>query len=422
MKSLLNNFTPLLHGFLFYWRGLIEALYEMPKWERGLHIFWLLGPIILLIERSPADIWISICALSFVFRSLSIRDFSWCKIFWVRACFLFLGVCSLSSLFSVISLHSLSEAIVWFRFPLFAMATTFWFAKDKRLLYGMLFSTAFGVLLMTGILTAELIVEGQRGERLSWPYGDFVPGNYLAKVGMPVFVIAVAIAVGIEQKYRETCATFVAVSIIISIFTGERINFLLRICSGMLAGLFWRPHRRRFLWLVAVEVAAVITTVLLAPNLFQRFVVNFFNHLPFGPHSDYYRVIGAGIEVFKSAPVFGVGPASHRELCKGILTNIRDYRCDNHPHNFFVQLLAEVGILGFAAGSLMIFSIAYSAHAGYRSNKANVVASTAFVIPLALFFPIQTTGDFFGQWNNIFMWSAIALSLASASTLATEKA
>jgi len=38
-----------------------------------------------------------------------------------------------------------------------------------------------------------------------------------------------------------------------------------------------------------------------------------------------------------------------------------------------------------------------------------------------LFFPIQSTGDFFGQWNNIFMWSAIALALAAARTLVPHK-
>jgi len=29
--------------------------------------------------------------------------------------------------------------------------------------------------------------------------------------------------------------------------------------------------------------------------------------------------------------------------------------------------------------------------------------------------------DFFGQWNNIFMWSAIALALAAARTLVPQK-
>ena len=51
-----------------------------------------------------------------------------------------------------------------FRFPLFAMATVFWLASDKRLLYAMLLSTAIGITVMCGILTAEILVEGQKGE------------------------------------------------------------------------------------------------------------------------------------------------------------------------------------------------------------------------------------------------------------------
>ena len=46
------------------------ALAGLPKWEKPFHIFWLLGPFILLIERSPADAWLSILALAFAVRSL----------------------------------------------------------------------------------------------------------------------------------------------------------------------------------------------------------------------------------------------------------------------------------------------------------------------------------------------------------------
>jgi hypothetical protein len=31
-----------------------------------------------------------------------------------------------------------------------------------------------------------------------------------------------------------------------------------------------------------------------------------------------------------------------------------------------------------------------------------------------LFWPIRSSADFFGQWNNIFLWSAVALALAVA--------
>ena len=71
------------------WTGLGNALATMPRWEKGFHIFWLLGPFILLIERTPADIWLSILALAFVVRSIMRRDGGWLKVFWVRASFLF---------------------------------------------------------------------------------------------------------------------------------------------------------------------------------------------------------------------------------------------------------------------------------------------------------------------------------------------
>ena len=69
----------------------------------------------------------------------------------------------------------------------------------------------------------------------------------------------------------------------------------------------------------------------------------------------------------------------------------------------------------------MIISIIWAAFAGWRSNRDNVVAATAVVLPLALFFPIQSTGDFFGQWNNIFLWSSVALALASVEATKAKK-
>ena len=38
-----------------FWADAVAALAEMPRASRWFHVFWLLGPFILLIERSPAD-------------------------------------------------------------------------------------------------------------------------------------------------------------------------------------------------------------------------------------------------------------------------------------------------------------------------------------------------------------------------------
>ena len=322
---------------------------------------------------------------------------------------------------SVMPSYAFSEALIWFRFPLFAMATVFWLGTDKRLLYPMLISTALGMISMTGILILVVIILGQVGGRLSWPYDDLVSGNYLSKVGLPAFAIMVALAVGAKTKLAPIMGGLSLVSITISLLTGERINFLLRACSGMLAALSWRPNWRRLIFLVFFEICALLTVFLYSPNLKTRYVDTFVNELPIGVHSAYYRVFAAGLEAAKDAPIFGLGPATFRDLCPKIIGVSAEFDCHNHPHNFYIQLFTETGIFGLITGSLMIVSIIWAAFAGWRKNRANVVAATAFVVPFGLFFPFQSSADFFGQWNNIFMWSAVALALAAGRTLVPHK-
>ena len=402
------------------WRILLRLIFDaktafngLPKWEKPVHIFWLLGPFFLLIERSPADAWLSILALAFAARALWQRDGGWLRHLWVRATFVFWFVCLLSAFMSIAPAYALGEAFSWFRFPLFAMATAFWLGRDKRLLYAMLLSTGIGMILMSGILTAEMLIEGQKGGRLTWPYGDLVPGNYLAKAGLPAFCLMVALAIGGKGKTPLVMGALASFSVALSVLAGERINLIIRLCAGVLAGISWK-----FTW-QRLAVIAAFSSLLLAvfvsqSGMSERFTAAVFDDLPTGPSSDYYRVMGGGVMAFVDAPILGIGTANYRDLCADILKDRSAFRCDNHPHNFYIQMLAETGILGFVTGVFMICTIVWVLFWSGRNNNKNVYATTAYIVPLALFFPIQSTADFFGQWNNIFMWSAVALSMAAA--------
>lgn len=390
---------------------------KMPTLDRLCHIFWLLGPFILLIERSPADIWLSLIVIFFLIRLFVSRDFFFLKVFWVRTSFLFLAVCLLSASFSELSKLATLETLAWFRFPVFAMAVTFWLGQRKALLYAMFISTALGMLVMTGILFAELIIEGAKDGRLVWPYGDAVTGNYLSKVGFPAFLVTVALAISAKPRTAAIMGVLSFTGICISVMTGERINFLIRACGGMLAALVYKPVLKRYLALILFEMLAVLFVFASMPDLQERFTNSFVKSIPLSSDSDYYRVMGAGIEMFKIEPLLGIGPATHRDLCPKLLVDTQHFRCDNHPHNFYIQFLAEIGILGFLSGVLMVGAMLYSTFAVRSKNKNNVIVSTVFIVPLALFFPIASTSDFFGQWNNIFLWSSVALALSASKTL-----
>ena len=76
--------------------------------------------------------------------------------------------------------YSLGEAVAWVRFPLFAIAVYWWLGRQSIFLYTMIFLLGVAMILMGLILTTELLLLGQSGGRLSWPYGDLVPGNFFS--------------------------------------------------------------------------------------------------------------------------------------------------------------------------------------------------------------------------------------------------
>jgi len=136
-----------------------------------------------------------------------------------------------------------------------------------------------------------------------------------------------------------------------------------------------------------------------------RFTTAILHDLPTGASSDYYRVMGGGVMAFLDAPLLGIGTANYRDLCADMLAEGSAFRCDNHPHNFYIQMLAETGILGFAAGLFMISAMVITLFRAGRTNNQNVVAATAYIVPLGLFFPLQSTADFSGN-GTIFFYGA----------------
>ena len=158
----------------------------------------------------------------------------------------------------------------------------------------------------------------------------------------------------------------------------------------------------------------IATAFLLAPENAGRLTHGLYEGISTGFQSDYFSVMGGGYAVFEQAMALGIGPGNYRMLAEGMLADMPHLRADNHPHNFYLQLLAETGIVGTISGILFMVSIVWTCFMARLKESGNIVVTTAFIVPLGMFWPIATTADFFGQWNNIFMWSAVAIALACA--------
>ena len=400
----------------------LDALSEMHPWERCARVFWLMGPFILLIERSPADAWLSMLAITFVVRTAARRDTHWLGHFWVRAGFVFWFWCIVAGAISDDPAYSVGEAAAWFRFPLFAMATVFWLARDRRLLHAMLLSTALGLLAMCGILTAEILIEGHKGGgRLDWPYGDLVPGGYVARVGLPAFTIMAALAVSGWGRPATVSGTLALYVLAIGLATGERINFLILACAGMLAGLAWRPDPGRTAVLAAAAAGLFGIVYLAFPLVGQRFTGQFVSGAIDFENSVWWHTLNGGLVVARDNWLFGIGTGNYRTMAHDLLEGIPFPKYDPHPHNDALQLLVETGVIGLALGCVFLFSMVWACLKSSLQHRRDIIAATAFVVPFGIFWPIATTADFFGQWNNIFTWSAVALAMCASQPRASAR-
>ena len=118
-------------------------------------------------------------------------------------------------------------------------------------------------------------------------------------------------------------------------------------------------------------------------------------------------LIKTAFNMFLDKPIFGHGPKMFRVICKDEKYATGVNPCDAHPHNFYVQLLAETGIIGF---SFLFSAFAYVLYCVYRQFKSIVLRKKPYltdyqVCLLAAIFitvwPITTNGNFFNNWLMI---------------------
>ena len=271
---------------------------------------------------------------------------------------------------------------------------------------------------MCFILILESILEPK--VRLSWPYGDLVPGGYIAKFSLPVFFALIAIAVSKRSKAGFFSGIVGLISIGVSILTGERTNFLICACGGILAGIVWKPKFLMFSLLILIELFAVLLILNSRPDLNSRYLGRFLANIPIANTSNenpYWGAWRGGIQQGLVTPIKGIGPSGTRKTCKNLNTSLPDWLpgknyCGNHPHNFYIQLFAETGLIGFIIGSTMFVSIIVTCFKARKKLVNCPMAATAFIVPFGLFFPLQQFNSFFGQWGNLFTWFAVAFAVS----------
>ena len=132
-------------------------------------------------------------------------------------------------------------------------------------------------------------------------------------------------------------------------------------------------------------------------------------------------MFSSSLKMFKDDPFLGKGIKTFRILCKDeryfLKKNYKAFKdkpddfytgytgltgCSTHPHNYYIQLLAETGFFTFTIFlSIFIFSI-------YRFFKEILIYKKLIYVALFLnFFPFLFTGSLFNNFISILFFIPI---------------
>ena len=136
------------------------------------------------------------------------------------------------------------------------------------------------------------------------------------------------------------------------------------------------------------------------------------------------RLYLTSLDVWNENKIFGGGIKSFREKCKKYLLHKKNRLCSNHPHNYYLEILTDTGIIGIfiitTIGLLFVAFILKNFRFFNIKNFENLILSAATISLITETFPIRSTGSIFTT-NNATYIILVAAMVIGYQNLLREK-
>ena len=206
--------------------------------------------------------------------------------------------------------------------------------------------------------------------------------------------------------------------------SGERVAFFFINFTAVFIIIFSNKLLKLRLITLILSISTIITISFFYPSAKERIIDRTLSQMNFlvehnvnedivnedkiyifsDEHNQHYV---SAIKIFLDNKTLGVGVKNFRKFC-GIEKYRSEKSCSTHPHNTYIQLLAETGIIGFLFIMFVFFYFTYFVikHFIHRL-KGNFIFSDFQICLLSgiliFLWPLVPTGNVFNNWLNITM-------------------
>jgi O-antigen ligase len=409
-------------------------------------------PLAMLTGPAIPDFIVIVTGIYFLFYLFFMKE----NIFFLKKFFIyflsFYFFLIISSILSSNILLSLKFTIPYIRFILLAFLISYLIKNNKKNFYFYFFISAF---LSTIILFIDSIFEFNVGKNLlGFPsiikgrvgsvFGDeLILGSYILKIS-PLLLTSLFFIEISDFKKKLLFLIFLLIFFVIILISGDRAPLFLFLFFLLTLFVLLKPYRKMFILLFLLKISFLTTILVSNKNLYDRLVIQTINEIGFGEknynqkalglteegkkltfyknkiylfsaaHSNYFLT---GINIFKDNIFFGAGPKLFYQLSSQKRYAIDNLSNTTHPHNFYIQLLAETGLIGFfIVFSFFLYLVKkffnLKNHCNKSFDKSNEIIVGISIGGLIFhLWPLITTGSFFTNYNCIMIYMCVGFFL-----------
>ena len=409
-------------------------------------ILFSLMPFFLITGPFLSDLSISIISLLFIIYCIKKKTFSYFK---NRYFYFFLILCIyliINSLINNFNLDSLKISVFYIRYGIFviAIASLLTFNSESIKYFFFVVLICFTALVLDGFyeyFTGANILGYSNNEssRVASFFGnEKILGSYISRLWPIFFGLSLFFFKQKDKSYFLLIIIFILSEVLIFI-SGDRTAFFNINLSAIFVILFSRK-------LLKVRLIILICTILLLgvisminptakQRVFDYTITQMKGNAERQPdennsiyiftktHTHHYIT---AYRMYLDNKILGVGVKNFRKFCSDDKYEVSKLSCASHPHNTYLQILSETGLIGFffLIIILVIFCkniiqhFIYKLKGRYLFNDFEICILSGVAIYL---WPIIPTGNIFSNWLNIIMILNLPFLLWSKNSIKFKK-
>ena len=382
-------------------------------------------PILLVTGPFLSDLAVSLSAILYLIHSFQKKNKFYKNKFFIIFLSFWIFLC-INSVLSE-SFISIKSSIFYIRFGLFLLLVNYFLDRDLQFAINLkkiiLFVFMFLVLdsLYQFIFGNNLIGFPKDG-RISSLFGDEkILGSFIVKI-IPVYISLYFF--GKKNIKLDYHIFFISIcSIILILLSGERSALGLFIIYIMLLLFTTIQNKKKLITYIIVFFSILFFTIINSSRLQNRFLielkdqffytneVNEIKKVYMFTQAHHYLYLTA-YNMFKAKPITGHGTKTFRENCKKPEYKYLNhpYSCSTHPHNFYIQMAAENGIIGLTfLLFLYILLIKDFLKNFFLKNFKNKLLNLSVSSNLVMLWPLIPHGNFFNNWLSILIYFNLSI-------------